>query len=135
LITGKTFSKATVKIWLERRPEPQEMSASVFTRFRSLIISLVRSQLKPHYHTATVDAYGNFVLKHPPILPIDSGVYTVWVEALDEKGNRIDLSKNSILIQKAPRMLLGNDVIEMILLYALLIMLGILWLGRKHFLR
>jgi len=136
LVTGKTFPNAIVRVWLEGSPEPQNMSANVLASVESFIISLVRSHLRLHYHTAIAGADGNFVLKHPLIMPRDSGVYTVWAEVLDEEGSRSTLSsKQSVLIQKTPSILSKGDAIERLLFLALLVILGVIWLWRKKFLR
>jgi len=132
LVRGKTVPHTAVRVWSEWDSTPQNMLANIFSAFSSFMTGTKGDQLEPHYYIATVYADGAFMLEHPPIPKRNSGVLTVWAEALDEEENAsVGLSEaKSIPIQRVSNALFEDGVVGALLFFVLLVMLGI-WLGRK----
>jgi len=132
LVRGKTAPHTAVRVWSEWDSTPQNMLVNIFSAFSSIMTGTKADQLEPHYYIATVYADGSFMLEHPPIPKRNSGVLTIWAEALDEEEiATIGLSEvKSIPIQRVSNTLFEDGVVVALLLFVLLVMLGI-WVGRK----
>ena len=136
LIKGKTaFPRAKVVIWVEgQKSESQNMTANIFTAIPSFIKSLSESHLERHAHTVIADKNGDFSLRHPLILPRDSGEYAVWAGVHNPESERKFVSDPiTVVILTSDNLLSEDGIIQLVLLVALIGIFGInLWFGRKN---
>lgn len=127
LVRGKTVPNTTVRVWLEGPPEPLVPPTGALGSLYQLTKRLTNNHLKPHYHVATVDAEGNFILEHPPVAARDAGQYTLWAEVVDENGSRIALTgEKTVRVEASPIAQFEEGMVEFLFLSGVVILFWIM---------